>query len=361
MSEEQNKKPEVQEIDLIELARKIWAKRRLVIKNCIIAAVVGVIIAFSIPKEYETKVTLAPESSGTRGGLGGNLGSLASMAGINLGNMSSEDAISPDLYPDILKSTPFLVDLFNVRVETKNGDLKTTLYDYLDEHQKEAWFGYILSAPFKALGWCVSLFRGKLKKDSSTEFNFFNLSIEQEEIAKSVEGRIMASVDEKTGIISILVRMQDPLISAALADTVKNRLQEHIINYRTSKVREDLIFAERLYKDAEQNYLEAQKKYATYIDGNLDIILQRYKVEEERLKNEVNLAYNVFSQVAQQVQLAKAKVQERTPVYTVIQPAIMKQRAAFPKKILLLIGFVFFGFFSTIGWIVLKNKIDERI
>lgn len=361
MSEEQNKRADVQEIDLIELAQKIWAKRRLVIKNCIIAAVAGVIIAFSIPKEYETKVTLAPESTGTGGGLGGNLGSLASLAGINLGSMASEDAISPDLYPDILKSTPFSVELFTVQVETKKGDLETTLYDYLDNHQKTTWFEYIFSAPFKALGWLMSLFREKLEKGNPAEADFFNLTAEQEEIVKTIQSRILASVDEKTGIISIVVRMQDPLISAALADTVKNRLQEHIIHYRTGKARKDLIFAEKLYKEAEQNYLEAQKRYATYIDGNLDIILQRYKAEEERLKNEVSLTYNIFSQLAQQVQLAKAKVQEHTPVYTVVQPAIMKQRAASPKKILLLIGFAFFGFFSTIGWIILKDKIDERI
>ena len=143
MSEEQDKK-QVQEIDLIEVARKIWAKRKLVFKNCCIAAVVGVIVAFSIPKEYETKVTLAPEIASGKNGLSGSLGSLASLAGINLGNMTSEDAISPELYPDILKSTPFLVELFNVQVETKKGDLKTTLYDYgRTPEEPLVWLCYI--------------------------------------------------------------------------------------------------------------------------------------------------------------------------------------------------------------------------
>ena len=249
MSEEQDKK-QVQEIDLIEVARKIWAKRKLVFKNCCIAAVVGVIVAFSIPKEYETKVTLAPEIASGKNGLSGSLGSLASLAGINLGNMTSEDAISPELYPDILKSTPFLVELFNVQVETKKGDLKTTLYDYMDEHQKSPWFGYVISAPFDALGWVVSLFKDDPEDADSANVDYFDLTLKQAKIAKSIQKSIIASVDKKSGVITLKIYMQDPLISAALADTVKDKLQQYIINYRTNKARKDLLFTEKMYEEA---------------------------------------------------------------------------------------------------------------
>ncbi len=357
MSEEQDKK-QVQEIDLIEVARKIWAKRKLVFKNCCIAAVIGVIVAFSIPKEYETKVTLAPEVSG-KSGLSGSLGSLASMAGLNLGGLTSEDAISPELYPDIVESTPFIVELFNVQVETKKGDLKTTLYDYMDEHQKSSWFGYIISAPFKALGWAVSLVKGKPDKGDPTKADYFDLTYDQEKMVKGLRKKILASVDDKTGIIVLSVQMQDPLISATLADTIKDQLQKHIINYRTSKARNDLAFAEKLYKEAQKDYFDAQQAYATYVDGNLNVVLERYKAEAERLENMVKLTYQVYNQVAQQVQLARAKVQERTPVYTVVQPATIPLKAASPKKLLLLIGFVFFGAFGTMGWVILKEKIHE--
>lgn len=358
MSEEQNKKPEVQEIDLIELARKIWAKRRLVIKNCIIAAVVGVIIAFSIPKEYETKVTLAPESSGVSTGLGGNLGSLASLAGINLGNMSSEDAIFPELYPDVLKSTPFLVDLFNIKVKTKKGDLNTTLYDYLDKHQKSSWFGYLISAPFKALGWVVSFFKEKKESDPA-KANYFDLTFDQAKMVKTLQKCIVASVHKKTGVLSFTVTMQDPLISAVLADTVRVKLQKYISDYRTQKSRNDLQFAEKLYKETQQDYFKAQKSYASYMDNNMDVVLQRYKSEEEHLKNEMNLAYNIYSQVAQQLQLAKAKVQEQTPVYTVIQPSVISAKAASPNKVLILFSFILLGCIFSLLWILYENKIKE--
>ena len=88
--------PEEQEIDLIELAQKVWASRKLVFKACGIAALVGLVVAFSIPKEYSTSVTLAPESGGKSGG--GSMGALAAMAGINLGTSSGEDALSFSSY-----------------------------------------------------------------------------------------------------------------------------------------------------------------------------------------------------------------------------------------------------------------------
>ena len=360
MSEEQDKK-QVQEIDLIEVARKIWAKRKLVFKNCCIAAVVGVIVAFSIPKEYETKVTLAPEIASGKNGLSGSLGSLASLAGINLGNMTSEDAISPELYPDILKSTPFLVELFNVQVETKKGDLKTTLYDYMDEHQKSPWFGYVISAPFDALGWVVSLFKDDPEDADSANVDYFDLTLKQAKIAKSIQKSIIASVDKKSGVITLKIYMQDPLISAALADTVKDKLQQYIINYRTNKARKDLLFTEKMYEEALQNYIKAQQAYATHMDGNLNVVLERFKTEEERLGNEVKLAYQVYGQVAQQLQLAKAKVQEQTPVYTVVQPAVISLKAASPRKIFILIVFMFLAGFGTIGWIFMKDIFYQKI
>lgn len=72
-----------QEIDLIELLQKLWEKRYFLLKCGGIAAIIGFIIAFSIPKEYETKAKLAPESSDLSKGMG-SLGGLAAIAGINL-------------------------------------------------------------------------------------------------------------------------------------------------------------------------------------------------------------------------------------------------------------------------------------
>lgn len=357
MDERQNKtstpKLRKQDINITELLQKIWKERKLLIKACSIAALIAIIVAFSLPKEYTTKIILAPEIS-NKAGLAGGMGALASMAGINLGNMAGEDAIFPELYPRIISSTPFLTGLFNVKVVTKKGNLDTTLYDYMENHQKDAWWSYILEIPGKTIKWVMSFFKEK-DEGSLGKVDAFNLTQKQADIAKAISQSIQVSVDKKNDVITLNVTMQDPLISATLADTVKDHLQNSIIAYRTKKARNDLAFSEKLYKEARGTYLNALQTYADFTDKNMNVVMARYQAESDRLKNEMDLAYTVYNQVTQQLQMARAKVQERTPVYTEVQPGTVPLKASAPKKLFILITFVFLTAFGTCGWILLKD------
>ena len=343
--------PEEQEIDLIELAQKVWAGRKLIFKACGIAVVVALVVAFSIPKEYATSVTLAPEVGGRSGS--SNLGALAAMAGVNLRTSAGEDALSPELYPDIVSSTPFLTSLFDVRVQDGEAEIDTTLYVYLKDYQRAPWWGVITSAPFRAIGWVSSLFKDEAEEQGgAAELNPFHLTQEESNIANALSGRIAVDVDKKTGVTTLTVTMQDPLISASLTDTIMHSLQNYITDYRTNKARHDLAYMEKLYKEARQEYMEAQEKYASFADTNLDLNRLIYRAEQERLQNEMNLAFQVYTQVAQQLQMAKAKVQEITPVYTVVQPATVPLSAAKPSKMLILVAFVFLAGVGSVGWIL---------
>lgn len=342
--------PEEQEIDLIELAQKVWAERKLVFKACGIAVIVALVVAFSIPKEYATSVTLAPETGGKS--VSGGIGALASMAGISLGASSGEDALSPELYPDIVSSTPFLINLFDVRVKSEEAEVDTMLYAYLKEYQRSPWWSAITSAPFKVLGWTMSLFRDEQPEEGDAKLDPFHLTKGESGIAKALGSRLAVSVDKKTGVTTLTVTMQDALISASLTDTVMHSLQNYITDYRTNKARHDLAYMEKLYDEAKQDYTEAQQKYAQFADANQNISRLVYRAEQERLQNEMNLAYQMYTTVSQQLQMAKAKVQEITPVYTVVQPATVPLRAAKPNKLMILVGFVFLAGVGSVGWIL---------
>jgi uncharacterized protein involved in exopolysaccharide biosynthesis len=351
----QPQQPEEQEIDLMELAQKVWAERKLILKTCGYAFLIGIVVAVSIPKEYTTDVTLAPEATGSKGG--GGMGALAAMAGINLGsNNSGGDALSVDFYPEIVSSTPFLTDLFDIRVTDKKGKIETTLYDYLKEHQQSAWWGYIFSSPFKALGWVMSLFKEE-EPEEDGNLNLFMLTKDEAGIVKNLSDRITVSVDKKTGITTLSVIMQDPLISATVTNVVIHNLQNYITDYRTNKVRHDLEFTEKLFKEAKEDYDIAQQEYAKYMDENRNTILQTARIEEERLADKKNLTYNVYKQIAQQLQMAKAKVQEITPVYTVVQPATVSLKPSKPNKMLILVGFLFLGGVGSVGWILFVKEL----
>lgn len=339
-----------EEIDLTELARKVWAGRRTVLRWCGYAVVFALIVGFSIPKEYTSVATLAPESSDGKNTLSG-LGALAGLAGINMGGLgSSSDAVYPDLYPDIVASLPFLTELFDVRVVGDKGAMQTTLFDYMHDEIRVPWWRGLFRLPFRAMGWIRSLLGGE--SDELCGVDPFRLTEEQERVVRALEKRIEATVDKKTSLIALSVTMQDPEIAAMLTDTVMYNLQKYVTEYRTNKARHDLKFTQQLFDEAQQNYYAAQQRYARYMDANQNIVLRSVRTEQERLQNETDLAYNLYNQMAQQLQLARAKVQESTPVYVVVQPATVPLRASAPSKILILIGCVFLAGAAAVGWIL---------
>ena len=350
---EEKKKAILQETDLLELVSNLWKSRKMFVRNLGIAAIVGLIVAFSIPKEYTSKVVLAPEVTG-ESSIGGSLSSLASMAGLNIGTSNGSDALYPELYPQIVSSAPFIAELFSVRVQSQDGEINTTYYDYLYNHQKRPWWAYITIACKKVAKAIGSLFVSEKKASGDDTVNPFNFTIKQRNVANSIKDAVSVFVNKKDQIITLSVTAQDPLICATMTDSVKVKLQEAITEYRTKKARNDLKFAEKMYTDAQTEYFEAQKRYAIYSDKNQSVIKASYLTESERLRNEMDLAFSVYNQMAQQLQMSKIKVQERTPVFTEVEPATVPLLASSMSRALILFLWILLAFIGTAAWILCK-------
>lgn len=355
-----------EEIDLLELAAKLWKSRRTIFIYAGIAAVIGLVVAFSIPKEYTTTIKLAPELNGATAGKGG-LGSLAAMAGVNLGSGGAgTDAVMPELYPDVLSSVPFLVGLFDVPVTESKTDSVYTVRAYIEDHTSAPWWSAVMSLPMKAVGGLIHFFTADEEEEGDGTTNPFMLSKDEEDIKLALSKRIVCDYDQKTGVNTISVTMQNPLVSAMLADTVAAHLQSFVTEYRTSKARQDLKYAEQLNEEARKDYYAAQQRLADYLDRNQGLSLHSAQVTRERLTNEAQLAFSLFNQTSQQLQLAKAKVQETTPVYATVEPATVPIKPSKPSKPMILIGFIFLGVVIASAKILfsdtftaMKNKIKE--
>lgn len=350
---------EEQEIDLLELAKKVWDSRMLVLKVCGIGAVIGLVVAFSIPKEYTAEILIAPESSGKKS-VSSGMGALAAMAGVNIGSSSGSDAIYPDLYPDIVSSMPFLIDLFDMEVHEQKDSTAMTLATYMKDHQKAPWWSSVVGAPFKLVGWTMSLFRDE-EEEKGDKIDPFCLTPEQKQIVDGIGSNIMITVDKKTMVITLAVTMQDPLIAAVVADSVRTKLQEYVTDYRTSKARTTLEFTEKLTREAREEYYEAQAKYTRFADTNQGLAMQSSRAELEKLQNEMNLAYNAYNQMSQQLRAAKADVEEVTPVYTIIQPASVPLRPSKPNKMMVLVGFIFLAAVGSVGWILFVDDLLKNM
>ena len=356
---------EYEEIDIMELLRKLAREWKRIAKWCGVAAVAGVVIALSLPNEYSVSSKMAPESVSHSSG--GGLSSLASLAGISLGSVSSSDAVYPDLYPDIVSSTPFVVEFFPVEVSFKNGKetVTTDYYTYLKEYQKSPWWGAVIRAPFKALGWFLGLFREKVEPvEGFASLDPSALTYEQEEIAKAVRKSISLAVDKKNSVITLTVTAQDPQVAAVISEEVIARLKTYVTNYRTEKSRQDVEYYETLYNEARDAYFTSQQAYANYVDRNQGVILQRVKTEQERLQNEMNLNYQLYNACAQQLQSARAKVQQETPVFTIINPPQVPNKKSKTKRATILAACIFLGGIAAAVYILWgpdpKKKEEEE-
>lgn len=344
------------EIDWMEILRKIIAIRKTLYKAAGVGVVLGIIIALSIPKQYTVTVTLSPEMGGDKAG--GGLASLSSSFLGGAATSNSPDALNATLAPDIVASTPFVLELFNTRVQTLDGELDTTLVAYLDE-QKQPWWGYIKAAPGMAIGAIKSLFSEKA--DTVSVLNPFQLTEEEAAKVKGLRQSILAEVDKKTAMTTLTVTLQDPKVTAIVADSVVAKLQQYIIDYRIKKAKEDCAYLEQLYKERQQEYYEAQSKYAHYFDSNRNIALQSVRAEQERLQNDMSLAYQVYSQVAQQLQVARAKIQEEKPVFAIIEPAIVPLLPSSTSRKAIIIGFIFLSIAIVGGWQLLGKEYWDKL
>jgi len=346
---------EEESIDIMEYILKLWKKRKMIIIWCVAGAIIGLIAGFSIPKTYSASVTLAPEVEGKSSS---SLSSLASMAGINLSN-NSLDAITAEMYPEIVASTPFIYELFNLPVQftRKDSVINTTLLDYMKEYQRSPWWTPIITAPMKALGWCLSLLQPKEEEGSGEgTLNPYNLPEKERKIVKALSEAIMVTVDKKTLKTNISLEMQDPLVVTDVVNAVVVNLSEYVSEYRTSKARQD---AENLLEICEQRkaeYYAAQQAYATYMDANKNVALQSALAERERLQQEMNLAYQVYSQVASNLEAARIAEQQAKPVVTIIKPAEVPYRKTAPSKAKMLVVFTFLAGCIAAAWVLFGEE-----
>ena len=326
------------EFNVIKYINAVWDDRKKMCIYCIVSGCIGVLIAFTTPKEYKASTLLAPES--TTNNLSSNISSLASMVGIGL-NLNSDDAIFPELYPDLIQSADFTIDLFDVPVTTSKGETHT-YFEHITKYRSNALWEWPIVGMSKLLEAVMP--KGNVTAYRRDDNGTLWISRQQEKAIKNISKIIDCQVDKKTEVISISVTDQDAFVAACITDTVKQHLQDAITEYRTKKARIDLNYFEMIFAEAKRDYMEARVKYAEFLDTNRGLIMQTARVKEEQLKTEVELAEAVYTQASEQLQLARAKVQEKTPAFCVIQSAYVPARHTNMPKVVTLAIFIFLGF-----------------
>ena len=338
------------DISLIDVFKILRADFRKICIYACTAGVIGVILAFATPKIYKSTVILAPEESGSS--FSGSISSLAAMVGMNMKIGQTGDALYPEIYPDLMGSTGFVVGMFPVTVTKSKTGETYSYFDYLQKHQKMAFYEY----PMDWLSSLIELLSNDEQSKSDHKVDPKHLTKKEFDVVNAINGKMNCTVDKKTNVITIVVEDQDPQIAATIADSAQMHLQRTITDYRTKKARIDLEYMQQLFNEAHKEYAKARQKYAAFGDSYQNLKMQSYVLKGDELENEMQLKYTIYQQVVEQLQLAKAKVQERTPAFTIVQEASVPVKHSSTPKIVTLIIWMILGFLLRAGLLLWRNR-----
>ena len=350
------------EIDLIALAKTLWNGRKIVIISVIIFTILGFFIAIFTPKQYSASSIMVPQVGSGQSSLGG-LSSLAAMAGFSL-DMGTESELSPMVYPQIVQSIPFKKELMYAKFNFKGYNEKISLYDYYTDpkYSKFNILGFVKKYTIGLPGIILEAIRGKSKESEildDSNINIIQLTGDESEIAKLLEGAVTLDIDQKQGYITLTANMPEALAVAQLGQKAQEILQEKITKFKIEKAEAQLEFIKERYNEKEKKFREIQENLARFRDKNKNIISELDNTHIERLQGEYQIALSVLTELAKQLESAQIQVKEETPLFSIIQPISIPTESSKPNRKMILFIWVFLGGIVGVGWVFGKEYLKD--
>ena len=217
------------EIDLRELFGVLWAGSRKIIAITAVFAFVSVIYALSLSDQYKATVLLAPaqsDSSDLSGALG-QLGGLASLAGVDIGGGESSES---QMAQEIMKSWSF-IDVFiaenNISVEVyaaegwSRGSNELQIDDDIYDAETKTWL---------------------VENDNTGEVGQPSSWV----LFEAFSERLVVSENKKSGLVSVSIEYYSPQIAKQWLDMYVAAINAHMQQRQMEKVTNNI------------NYLQAQ-------------------------------------------------------------------------------------------------------
>jgi len=349
-----------QEIDLVEIIRKLWKNRKFILRITLAFMVLGVLVALFSSEEYTAGSTMVPQTSEKK--VSGGLSGLAAMAGINLGDIGGGEVLSPKMYSKILESIPFQKELMQTPIKFEEYEQPVTLFDYFtnEKYKKFSIGGAIKKYTIGLPGVIMKAIRGE-KEDEVYKpegvGTLQTLTLKEKQCVEALKGLITLNLNEKDGYVQLTAAMPEPLAAAQLAERVQTLLQRYITEFKIEKVQSNLDFVQERFDEAKRDFEQIQQERAAFKDANKNIYSARAQTQEDQLDTRYNLALSVYSELAKQLEQAKIQVKETTPILTVIDPVTIPLERSKPKRALILVLFTFLGGFAGIGLVLVLPSV----
>ena len=357
-----------QEIDLIELIKRMWVNRKLILKVTGVCFVFGLLIALFSSKAYTAGCDFVPQTSSSTST--SRMSSLAALAGINLNQMDDVKALSPYVYENILNSATFRKELMQTKLNYEKADRPVSFYEYnTSEEFNKPGVGkivmkYTIGLPFVIL----KAIRGEQPEPDysalATEGNgsaskIETMTKEEYECNKILSECLSMNLDDKNGYLSISVTMPEAIVAAEMAEATVTLLQKYITEFKIEKVQSNLDFVQERYNEAKAEFEDVQERRARFRDANLNTAKYSARTQLEKLDAEYTLALNLYSELASKLEQAKINVKETTPILTVINPVTVPLQKSKPRRAMILFGWTFFGIVLGMGAVLVLPSVAE--
>ena len=351
---------EEDQIDIIAVLKTLWNGKMLIVKTSILFFVIGCIVALLSPVVYTSQTTFVPQvSEDQMSSSNGSLGSLASLAGINLnqGSSTSDSYLSPLLYSKIANSDEFSLKLIEEELISLNGD-KFTIKEYLlsDTNSSFNLIGFIKK-------YTIDLF---LKNDNELKnneiikgYNF--ISQEEFNLANNLKLKFSIVLNDKEGYIEVIASDKDAFISTQLVKIITKNLQSRIIELRTNKIKERLEYSKNQYELKQVEFNILQNNVADFKDSNKNISTARFMSELQKLESEYQLQQNILMNLAGEYNSNKIKLNKDTPIFSVIDEVNVPNFRSEPKRSLITLIYMFLGIIVSIVYLLAREPLFEVI
>ena len=348
---------EEDEIDLIAIAKTLWNGRKTIFIGIGVGALLGVLVALGTPNEYTATSIMVPQTGGKSAS---GLSSLASLAGVDLG-MAESSELSPVIYPQIVNSIPFKLELMQTMVQFSDEPKPISLFEYYTKEPKPTFLGTLKKYTLGLPGVILKAIRGKQTetsalKDSSNQP--LQLSKDQFEVKKKLDACVSLAVEKKDGYLTLTVVMPEALAAAQVAQKAQDLLQREIIKFKVEKSQANLDFIQERYNVAKAQAEGYQVNIASNSDKYKDLVSAVPQVTNTRLQTKYGISNTVYQELAKQLEQAKIQVKKDTPVFTIVEPVTIPSEKSKPSRASILIIWLFLGGIIGCGIIYGKHMLN---
>ncbi len=313
-----------EEIDLVEILKKIYKSRKFILIISFSFALIGVAVAMLSPIKFSSETIFITQNQESNSS---SLSGVASLVGINLGTSNFGGEIPSSMYPQVTQSPKFKRLLLNSNIDFDN---KINLKQYLIDYYK------------------LNTENDKINSDlyvSELENACFEI----------INEIISVNVNQKDGFITLSSTLPVAEYSAILTKKAKEILQEIIINNRIESANQNLIFSQQQLEEKKLIFDEIQAKLAYFSDSNLNSVNSFVINERDKLEAEFQIINAVVTELSKQVEQVKLQVSKDTPVFSTIKEAVIPIKRTSPKRTQLVIIFGFIGLVISTGFILIKD------